>query len=123
MRKIAVSSLVIVLTSFSGGFCLASIPAQAMDMAGEQGMHESGDVVSGNDNSVTTLNLCVVNCASQPVQAVVTKKFSVDTGANLLADVVHYQTLHFSVSSSGPTDISGTHPPSPDILSSVFKKE
>ena len=81
------------------------------------------DAVSGNDNSATVWNHCVVSCASQVPQALAAKKFSVDCGIGLLESVPYAQTFYVPVPSSGATDISGTQPPAPDILSSVFKKE
>jgi hypothetical protein len=123
MRKTAASSLIVAFASFAGGFCLAPMSAQAMDMAGGQAMDESADAVSGNDNSVTAWNLCVVNCASRAPQAMAAKKFSADFSADILSGVLDDGDSRLFAFSSGATDLTGTHPPSPDILSSVFKKE
>lgn len=126
LRKTAASSLILTLAFFAGSFCLQPMSAQAMEASPSMVMFTStvsGNTVSGHDNSATTWNLCVVNCASQPAQAVAAKKFSIDSGVNFLTDVSYAQTFHLPVLSLGATDISGTHPPAPDILSSIFKKE
>ncbi len=127
MRKTAASSLVLTLAFFAGSFCLHPMAAQAMDTAmAMPASPEGGDmeaVVSGGDSAITPWNLCVVDCASETPQAIASKKFSVDFLGGLLADAVGSRESRVFVFSSGPTDFSGTHPPSPDILSSVFKKE
>lgn len=126
IRKTTAGSLVLTLAFFAGSFCLHPMAAQAMDAAPAMAGHVmdgGSDAAIGDDASVTAWNICVINCASKPAQAVAAKKFSVDPGANLLADTSYDQPLHFSASSSGATDLTGTHPPSPDILFSVFKKE
>ncbi len=134
IRKIAASSLIAALIFFAGSFCLHPMSAQAMDaappaspMGGAMAMaghalDEGADAVTGDATPVSAWNICVINCASQAPQAVVTKQFSVDFSADLLAGVSYDQEPRSLAFSSG-SDLSGTHPPSPDILSSVFKKE
>lgn len=137
IRKIAAGSLIAALAFFAGSFCLHPMSAQAMetspvmpsvspvggDMTGGQDMSDGTSSFQESDAPISVLNLCVIDCASQTPQAVAAKKFSVDSGAIFLADISESRESRFLGSSSGPTDFSGTHPPAPDILSSVFKKE
>lgn len=128
LHKTIGGSLILTLAFFTGSFCLHPMAAQAMgddadmNMAG-QAMDGSEYSFQRNDISSTAWKLCVINCASETPQAVVAKQFSIDSGMGFLADTPDNQTLSFFEFSSGPTDFSGTHPPAPDILFSVFKKE
>lgn len=127
IRKTTAGSLVLTLAFFAGSFCLHPMSAQAMDAAPAMAMaghalDDRADAAIGDDIPVTAWNICVVDCVSEPAQAVAAKQFSVDFSADLFAGVAYDQKPRSLALSSG-ADLSGAHPPSPDILFSVFKKE
>lgn len=122
IRQTGVSSLIIVLAFFTSWFCASPMTAQAMEntsLASPMG----GDMTTSVP--IAAWDSCIFNCLNNAPQVVVAKKFSVDSDANLLADIPYNQTFYSDsfVSLVGATDFFGTPPPAPDILSSVFKKE
>lgn len=129
LKKIVTGSLIVVLASFAGSFCLYPISAQAadpMDMSvmqmGEQSAESSLHIMQGGDASASTMSACTFDCISTMPQVTATKKTSASSILALAAVSPAEQPglLEFS---SGPTDLTGTQPPSPDILFSVVKIE
>lgn len=137
IRKTVVTSLILALASFAGSFCLHPLFAQAageslgmagMDMSASSAemigiVADMSDEVSFSESvSDNALNICPLNCVGTIPKAALAKKTSVDAIPQI-ATIVSDEALFFPVFSSGSTDLSGTDPPAPDILSSVFKKE
>jgi hypothetical protein len=128
LRNMTTGSLILTLAFFAGSFCLHPMTAQTMDGAADmsidgQAMGGGGQTLQGSDVSGTVWNLCTINCASEAPQAVAAKQFGIDLGTGFFADTSDDRRLLSLVFSPDATGLSGTHPPSPDILFSVFKKE
>lgn len=127
MKKFIVGGLVVALVSFAGGFCLHPMVVQAADT--DMISHEMSGVstdssVSYASNDVShTFNPCVFDCVSKTPQVVNAKKFSVNFSISHIVGNVVVEGSSSSDFNTGPTDFDGVHPPSPDILSSVIKKE
>lgn len=133
LRKIATGSLVIVLASFAGSFCIHPVQAQttvigggnSMDMSSsEMGQdREDGDTVRIKDTATSAFSTCLLNCVTEAPQATATKKTSIDTALNISAVISQTEQLRSFELFPNPLDMTGVHPPSPDILSSVVKIE
>lgn len=118
-QKIAAIGLIAVLVSLAGWFCVNPQGMQMSDdsLAEMSARHDS-------QSRFSALNACAVNdCLSKLPQVVVIKKFSVDFDAGFLVSIFDNQTPRLLADFSGTSDFSKTHPPVPDTLSSVFKKE
>jgi len=135
LRKIITGSLIVTLTSFAGSFCARPMQAQAamigggdsmvMDMSLSDMEHgtEDGDTAQVEATATSTINLCVLNCATNALQATAIKKASIDNTLNVLAVISQTEQLQSFEFFPNPSYMTGVHPPSPDILSSVVKIE
>lgn len=128
LGRTIVLSLVIALVSFAGSFCLRPMMVQAAsaDIAGVS-LHtsdaNSGGCVSEPNAEISNKVVCTSDCVTTTPQTIVAKKVSIDGVQSFIADLSDVQNINFSESFFGAAGFSGTPPPSPDILSSVYKKE
>lgn len=120
-QKTIVLGLIVILTSFAGDFCMHTV-AQASDVPLVMPTLHDGDMqMSGNDAPLA-ISTCVFDCINKTPQATVAKKTTVNSALSLSLAI-------FQTESPDPVFISdtfgavGTHPPSPDILSSIMKRE
>lgn len=127
LKKFIVGNLVVALVSFAGGFCVHPMAVQAADtdMISHEmsGMNTDSSVLSVHNDISHTFNTCVFDCVSKTPQAVDAKKFSAHFFVSSVVGTSVGENFSSSDSNIGPTDFDGVHPPSPDILSSVIKKE
>lgn len=136
LKKIVTGSLVITLASFAGSFCVRPMQAQAAMIGGgnsmamdmslsdmEQSTEEKTDGVQIEDSATSAFSTCLLNCVTEAPQATATKKTSIDTALNISAVISQTEQLGSFEIFPDPLDMTGVHPPSPDILSSVVKIE
>lgn len=130
LKKLITGSLIIVLASLVGSFCMHPMVAQAApgDMAMSVSPYGAvadtgGCLVPSGDAISHAINTCTSDCVTQVPQTINAKKVAVDNAQNFTVPVSGDQQEQFSELFSEAVSFSGTHPPSPDILFSVFKKE
>jgi hypothetical protein len=127
IKKFVMGSLIVTLISFGGGFCAHPMTAQASEMgAMDMSVHmeEHGtDMIQTVDMATVALSACVFDCISKAPQATVSKKTTFDNTIHVSVNVPRADQLELFEYFSNPLDAIGTSPPSPDILSSVMKKE
>ncbi|MDP3957832.1 MAG: hypothetical protein Q8Q10_05040 [bacterium] len=129
LKKIITGNLIVALVSFAGSFCLYPMATQAASADMEANISQNASDVSGGclsdpSDEMSNVATCISDCVTKAPQAVVSKKTSVDSGISVVA--IASQTVLESQSRelfSDPFDVTGTHPSSPDILSSVVKRE
>ncbi|HLC95308.1 MAG TPA: hypothetical protein VJH89_02360 [Patescibacteria group bacterium] len=131
LKKFVTGNLIVGFILFAGSFCIHSMVAQAAseDMAmgtspsqNNSDTNDGGCIAQSND-AVSDAVTCVSHCITEAPQAVVAKKTSTDTVSNVFALIPHIAQPQFSEPFLNPLDVTGTDPLSPDILSSVVKKE
>lgn len=126
--KFVTSSLIIVLVSFAGSFCLHPMPVQAaassMDMSlnGQNG-ESSGHSLQSGSVSTSALNMCTFDCVKTMPQVIAAKKTSVASTLSIVVAISQTEQFQSSELSFYPSDVIGTSPPSPDMLFSVVKRE
>ncbi|MDP3957579.1 MAG: hypothetical protein Q8Q10_03710 [bacterium] len=130
LKKIVTGSLIVALASFAGSFCLhpmavqaASIEDMAMGVSQNGSDASSGGCIADSSDEVAGVATCISDCVTTVPQAVAAKKTSADSLSNVLAIVSQSEQPQFLELYSDPLDVTGTDPPSPDILSSVVKIE
>lgn len=129
LRKTTIISLVVALVSFAGGFCAHPMMTQAasadmvMGVSQNNAVSDTGETLCSFDGASHTIDMCAFDCLSKTPQVVGTKKASIDTLQNCIIPSFENQSDQLSETSFGVAIFSGTHPPAPDILSSVVKIE
>lgn len=130
-QKTIIASLIVALASFAGGLCTHPMMAQAAnsemggrDMLQDNIITDSTCITTSNNEASHTINTCTFDCVTKVPQTISTKKVTFDTNASIfIACPIDDQYTHISALSFGAVDSFGVHSPSPDILSSVFKRE
>ncbi|MEI8096650.1 MAG: hypothetical protein WCG73_00935 [Candidatus Moraniibacteriota bacterium] len=123
IQKTIILSLVIALVSFTGDFCTHPM-AQADDHSSmEMSILPTSDHdMQMHESTSLAISTCVFDCINQAPQATVGKKTSINTNLSLSFDIFQTESLD-PVFISDTFGAVGTHPPSPDILSSIMKRE
>lgn len=131
IQKTIIFSLVLSLVSFAGGFCMHPMMAEAhtseMSMEIEHSSHTRlpvQDCLSLRaDEASHTINVCAVDCITT-LKVTSTKKAVVEHTLQISSIAPPVDSLEtFSGRTFVNDDVFGVPPPSPDILSSVFKRE
>lgn len=127
-QKTIVFSLIVMLVSSAGGFCMNPMMAEANTSEMNKEMNHllvmAHDAVTAQSETSSAIDVCVVDCVTTVLQITTTKKSVVDH--ILQVSSLTPLTLFRGSSSDGilvSDDAFGISPPSPDILSSVFKRE
>jgi hypothetical protein len=127
-KKFIVSSLVVALVSFAGSFCVHPMAAEADSMGMENGLqcgsevHDT-DCISELSNQVSPMSACNSDCVTSIPQTINAEKVVIAGAHNFIFNLSDDQPLQVSEIAFGTVVSTGTHPPSPDILSSVVKIE
>lgn len=127
LKTIVTGSLVTALILFAGSFCLHPMQVQAADEMDMSAFHTdgtSGDMMQEtNDVFVSALSTCVSDCIVSAPEAAPVKKASVDNNLSVVTMVTSAERVQSLDVSFDHLDVGGVAPPTPDILSSVMKKE
>lgn len=127
-QKTIVASLIVTLVSFAGGLCTHPMTVEAsaseMDMETDHTLSLSHDTVSVQSETSSAIDVCIIDCITTVPQVTNTKKAVVENTLQVSSIVSPLFFLQSpSVRISANDDNFGISPPSPDILSSVFKRE
>lgn len=123
LKKIIIGSLIVTLTSFVGGVCMHPLSAQAGDSSmGMSVLYTVDHDMQMSENIPLTISTCIFDCINKTPHATVAEKTTVQSTLSLSLAI--FQTeLPVPIFISDTFGAVGTHPPSPDILSSVVKIE
>lgn len=121
-QKTIIASLIVALVSFAGGLCTHPM-VQAGDSSLDMSASQTGNHgTQMSENTPLAISTCVFDCINKTPQATVARKTAVDNTLSLSLAIFQTESL-LPVFIPDTFGAVGTHPPSPDILSSIFKRE
>jgi len=128
-QKTIIASLIVTLVSFASGLCMHPMMAQAssdtdVNMTHDSSLASKSSCTEVSNDKISSKFICTSDCVTKVPQTTSAKKVTVDTSVQVsIVSPVDDHYTQYSELSFGAADSFGVHPPSPDILFSVFKRE